>query len=379
VNISLQPKVLKWARERAGFSETELAAKLHVPRGIVQTWESTGLIAVDVVQKLSEKTKTPFGYLFLKSPPENALPISDFRRVGGVESPAPSWNLLNTIYRCQRRQQWFRDYQIKNGAGKLAFVGSKRITDPVEIVAVEISKAAKLGYYQNTDSRKWEEAMRSSIENLEDIGIIVSRVGYSGHTKNPLSVSEFRGFALSDEYAPLIFVNGADAPAAQMFTLAHEVVHIWLGESAVSNLIETYPGESSVEKYCNAVAAEILVPMSKLIAEWTSGVNSRVEIDRLSVLYRVSKLVIARRARDAGLISPAYYTNFYRSEVAKVKKTSKGSFYNSKPYEASRRLSSAVIRETRVGNTMVSDALDLLGIKTISTLEKYAATLKLSI
>src|SRR5205814_5491741 len=128
----------------------------------------------------------------------------------------------------------------------------------------------------------WEEAMRCHIEATESAGILVLKSSIAeGNTHRRLSVDEFRGFALSDKFAPLIFINGADARTAQMFTLAHEVAHIWLGESGISNLERTYPVGNAIEKYCNSVAAEILLPLEVIRSEWRQNAILENEISRL--------------------------------------------------------------------------------------------------
>lgn len=377
MKTSLNPAVLQWVRLRADLSVTDLAQKLKLPEDAITQWEENGEIEEQMVPKLAEKTKTAFGYLFLDSPPEVKLPISDFRRVAGGQPLAPSRFLLSVIYRCQRRQQWYREHLIANGSHPLPFVGSKTTRDPVKVVAREIADATRIGYAYNREVSKWEETMSRSIEGIESAGIIVNKVGYAdGYTHNTLSVQEFRGFALSDPYAPLIFVNGADAAAAQMFSLAHELVHIWLGESAVSNLDKTYPASSEVEKFCNEVAAEILVPTDALARDWNTKAPIGAEISRLARHYRVSKIVIARRGKDAGIVSPSYYSKIYKAQV-EAGKNSGGNYYNTKSYEASRRFSTAIIRDTRNGNTMFREAMELLGIKGTSTFERYAQELQI--
>jgi Zn-dependent peptidase ImmA (M78 family) len=288
------------------------------------------------------------------------------------------------LYRCQRRQRWYREYQIKNGAPALPFVGSKTIKAPIADVAKEIASTVQIGAKYNRIAETWEDTMARSIENIESAGIIVSKVSYSDdYTHNTLPVSEFRGFALSDPYAPLVFVNGADAPSAQMFTLAHEVAHIWLGESAVSNLDKTYAGPNEIERFCNAVAAEILVPLDLLKAEWNTASPDGVEVSRLSRSFRVSKVVMARRGRDAGFVSKSYYDKIYDSQMMAAA-TAKaaiewGNYYTTKPYEASRRLSAAIIMDTRDGGTMYREAMSLLGIRTSDGLAKYAQNLQMSL
>ena len=382
MNTILQPTVLRWARLRAGLSEADLADKIGVSKFAVAAWEANGSLEIKFIERFAAATKTPLGFLFLAEPPKESLPVSDFRTVNAKRPAIPSRRLLSIIYQCQRRQDWYRQYLISNGARPLPFVGKFTPDAPIEQVAKEISATIKLGPEYNQDSEKWEDAMRRSIESIEDAGILINKVGFAeNYTHNKLSVKEFRGFALSDAFAPLIFVNGADAPAAQMFTMAHEIVHIWLGESGVSNLNQTYSGAYKIEQFCNSVAAEILVPDDALKGAWKAGASAKNEVSRLAKRFRVSRIVMARRAKDANRISDAVYKSFYRTEVkaASKEKNGGGNFYYAKPYEASRRLSVALIRDARNGRTMFREAMDLLGIASNATFQKYAEHLKISL
>jgi Zn-dependent peptidase ImmA (M78 family) len=384
VNTSLSSSTLIWARTTMDLNPAELASEIGATVEEVEHWEATGEIDLDLVPKFAETAKLPFGYFFLPEPPSNQLNISDFRRVAGEEPPPPSRRLLSVLYRCQRRQRWYREYQINNGAPALPFVGSKTIKASIVEVAKEIASTVQIGAQYNRIAETWEDTMTRSIENIESAGIIVSKVSFSDdYTHNTLPVSEFRGFALSDPYAPLVFVNSADAPSAQMFTLAHEIVHIWLGESAVSNLDRTYAGANEIERFCNAVAAEVLVPLGLLKAAWNNARPTDAEVTRLSRQFRVSKVVIARRANDGGLVSKSYYDKVYETQMAAAAAAKAaidwGNYYTTKPYEASRRFSAAIIADTRDGRTMYREAMSLLGIRTSDGLAKYAQNLQMTL
>ena len=379
MKASLQPSVLQWARERGGLSIEDLAKRLRVDEAAVLEWEADGKIDFGVIEKLAKATGTAAGFLFLRKPPHEELPVSDFRRVASAATKPPSRFLLSTIYQCQRRQEWFREYLIAQGADPLPFVGKFTLNTPILAAAREIAAAVKIGPAYHETAKTWEDAMRLQIENIEDAGILVNRTGYAeNYTHNTLSVDEFRGFALSDPYAPLIFINGADAHSAQMFTLAHEVVHVWLGASGVSNLEKTYAPGFGVETFCNSVAAEMLVPIEKLKADWDADVSPATQIERLARKYRVSRIVLARRAKDTGKITADAYARIYTAQTASTKKAGGGDYYLTKPYEGSRRLSIAVIQDARNGRTMFREAMNLLGIKSDQTFQKYAETLHIA-
>lgn len=150
-------------------------------------------------------------------------------------------------------------------------------------------------------------------EQCEENGILVTRTGMAkGNPHRPLKVEEFRGFALSDPYAPLIFINSRDSQAAQMFTLIHELVHLWLGLSGVSNLTSTYAPSARIEQFCNAVAAEILVPMEALRVQLAQVHQDEDPVRRLGRYFKVSSLVILRRLQDLGEIDTATFRKLYK-------------------------------------------------------------------
>src|SRR2546423_1880531 len=124
VKVTVEPQVLRWARERAGLAPAELAQKLALKEERVAEWERTGVLTLAHLERVASKTYTPVGYLFLAAPPQETLPISDFRTMGGDRMRRPSPNLLDTIYLCQQRQGWYHDYLIGEGEAPLAFVGS---------------------------------------------------------------------------------------------------------------------------------------------------------------------------------------------------------------------------------------------------------------
>jgi Zn-dependent peptidase ImmA (M78 family) len=380
MNATLKPKVLQWARSKAGLSEDDLAARIGVQLGIVKEWEATGSIPFALVEKLAEKTRTAFGFLFLEEPPHPSLPIADFRRVDAAQPSAPSDNLLDIIYAAQLKQNWYREYLISNGAKPLPFVGKATIKTPTKEIAADIRATLNIGSALSAMMTTREEAWSMTIEATEEAGILVLCAGYAGgFTHRTLSVDEFRGFAMSDKYAPLIFVNGADAPVARLFTLAHEIAHIWIGETGISNLERTYAIGNTIETYCNSVAAEVLLPLDELRAAWSGGQNDIGEVDRLSKIYKISRLVVARRAHDAGFFTAAKYDDYYRLLIAqfKAKKSDgRGVWFINEKYQNSRRFSLAIIQEALAGRATQRDAMQFLGIKKDSTFRKYAKSLQ---
>ena len=176
-------------------------------------------------------THTAIGFFFGGEPPEEPLPIPDYRTVGGQRVVRPSPDLLDTIYLCQQRQAWYREFALTTGEAQPDFVGSLSRQGPTGPAATRIRQACVLRWISVYRHRAVDEAMRQFIALAEDSGILVMVSGVVGsNNTRKLDVEEFRGFALADPVTPLIFINGADSKSGQMFTLAHELAHVWLGE-----------------------------------------------------------------------------------------------------------------------------------------------------
>ncbi len=216
----------------------------------------------------------PFGYLFLREPPNEDLPLPDYRtrHDDGVRKPSP--NLIETIFEMQRRQDWMRGYLVEKGHTKLRFVGSAKKTESVARLAQRMRATLHLDDNWAERQATWEDALRRLRAQIEEAGILIFVNGIVGNnTRRALDTEEFQGFVLVDEIVPLIFVNGADFKVAQMLTIAHELVHVWVGQSALFDLVATHPANIQVEIYCNAVAAEFLVPAAKLAEAWNEAPN----------------------------------------------------------------------------------------------------------
>ena len=220
--------------------------------------------SVRQLEDFAKKTHVPFGYFFLPEPPEEQIPIPDYRTIAGNGVVRPSPSLLETVYNMQRRQAWMREDQLQAGMEPFGFVGSASLKEDAEAVGREMRRMLGLNDGWAALVGTWTAAVGEFRRAIEDLGVMAVVNGVVGNnTSWKLEVEEFRGFALSDPYAPLIFINGYDAKSAQMFTLAHELAHIWLGESALSDASAEPMKLGKTETWCNQVAAECLVPPTR--------------------------------------------------------------------------------------------------------------------
>jgi Zn-dependent peptidase ImmA (M78 family) len=307
--VVVKRKLLDWALRRSNKTIDSLEKSFPKIRG----WFD-GSIQPTVTQlgQFANKTHTPFGYFMLSEPPKDMLPIPFFRSMHDNKSSSYSLELLDTIYTMQRRQAWLREYLIENGNEGLVFVSSiTRNKDPIDI-AKKIKDILGLTNEWASKFKTWEEALKALFRIVENAGIvIVSNSIVANNTHRGLSYEEFRGFVLVDEYVPLIFINSSDFKSAQMFTIAHELAHVFLGSSAVFDLKELQPADDPTELLCNSIAAEFLVPEIALNNNWVGNKDFEKEINRLARRFKVSEIVIARRALDMNKINGSQFFEFY--------------------------------------------------------------------
>lgn len=376
--VAVNPEILQWAVQRAGLSVGVLRRKF--PK--ISDWLQGELApTLKQLEDFSRMTHTPIGFLFLPEPPDISLPIPDFRTMAAAGLASPSPDLLETIYLCQQRQDWYRDYAHLYGEDALAWVSSGTIEADVVKVAAELRDIIGLDLAERQQLAAWGDALRAFIEKVEKSGVMVMISGIVGsNTHRKLSPEEFRGFALVDSHAPIIFINGADSKAAQMFTLAHELSHLWLGEAGVSDSqIVGWP-KKGVEYWCNAVAAELLVPLEVVRQAYRPEETIENEMQRLARQFKVSTLVVLRRIFDLGIIDRETLWQTYNDELARLRQLNKagaggGDFYRTLGSRVSKRFVRAVIGSALEGQTLFRDAFRLLGIRKTETFYRAASEL----
>jgi Zn-dependent peptidase ImmA (M78 family) len=370
--VSVKPDLFKWARTRAGLSADELQRAF--PK--LADWEGgRERPTLKELERFAGKTHAALGYFFLDARPAEQLPVTDFRTKDGTEPLAPSADLLETIYAMQRRQEWMREFELSEGGSPLPFVGSASVRDDVDRVADAIRRTLGLDEAWANSLGTWTDAFRSLRQAVDQAGILVVINGVVGNnTHRKLNPDEFRGFVLVDAVAPLIFVNGADAVSAQMFTVAHELAHVWIGEGGVFLLEDLRPSTGAIEKFCDQVAAEFLVP-SRALAEFLRR-HKRAEtlIGDVARQFKVSTIVAARRLLDARMISRNNFFAFIRNRIASERRSQRsgGHFWNTQGVRLGERFTETVIRATLEGKLLYREAWQLTGLKA-ETFDKLVA------
>ena len=370
--------VLRWAAERARLHADELMRRFPKwPRWL----EGDAQPTLKQLEDFARLTHTAIGYFFLPQPPAMALPVPDFRTLRDEVLREPSSGLLDTLYLCQQRQDWFRDHARVHGLPALGFVGSASLQQQPETVARRMREVMNLSAAERRELPSWTDALRQLIAKAEDAGVLVmasSIVGSNSHRK--LDVGEFRGFALADDLAPLVFLNAADSKAAQMFTLAHELAHVWLGATGVSDSEVGRLPEQQTETWCNQVAAELLMPLQATREAHRPDAPVPQEIQRLAREFKVSTLVALRRLFDAGFMDPASLWQHYRDEQARLRGLDQGGsgggdFYRTLGARTGKRFARAIVTSTLEGQTLFQDAFRMLGVRKTATFYEAAREL----
>ncbi len=368
IRAPVKPVLLCWARERAGVTQENLAEKFkHLPQWEAGETQPT----LKQLEAFAQAVHVPVGYLFLSKPPEESLPIADFRTFTGAVVERPSPNLLDMVYSCQDRQDWYRDFARISCEPEFDFVGSASTKTPPAGVAAQMRETLNFDLNVQQECPNWAEALRGLILQADKAGLLVMVSGVvRDDPHRPLDPAEFRGFALCDPYAPLIFVNAKDIMAAQMFMFVYEIAHIWLGTSALSNMsILPRNGFRREEVWCSEVAAEFLVPLEFLKVELRRNEPLSDALPRLVRHFNVSTLVILRRMLDAGWMTHAQFDAAWAQENARLQgllpagDAKDSHFHRTTIAQVGHRFAQALVVSTLEGQTLYRDAFRLLDIR----------------
>jgi len=359
--IDINRNIIEWAITRAGYEIHEYL----MSNPIVKEWlDNSKKPTVKQLENFSKNVHVPFGYMFLNEPPQEELKIPFFRTGKGITNQV-SLNVYHAVQIVQKRQAWLTDYLINEGYDKLDFVGRMNIDSPVNEIVLDIRKTLSLQLNWASKHNNWERALEHLTLQIEEAGIIMNFSGVVGNNnRRKITVEECRGFVIVNEFAPFMFINSADAKAAQMFTIIHELAHVWVGQSAGFDFTNMLPANDPIEILCDNVAAEFLVPKDYLISIW----NEEKNFKKLNRIFKVSPIVVARRALDLGLISKSRFFSFYNSYINEFKNKKKqqgggGNFYATAKKRISLRFASYINNAVNENKLLYTDAFKLTGLK----------------
>jgi Zn-dependent peptidase ImmA (M78 family) len=360
LEVEINNNIIHWAIIRAGYDVDTFM--LSHPK--VKDWvEDKKKPTISQLEDFSAKVHLPFGYLLLDQPPEEKISIPYFRSSKN-ETREISLEVKDTIKLIKNRQEWLSDYLKENNYGVINFVGKFKGGNHTQNIVTDMRNTLNLKDNWAQSFSTWEETLEGFADTIEETGINVVFNGIVGsNTHRPIPVTECRGFILSDPYAPFMFINGADSKAAQIFTMAHELAHVWIGESAGFDFRQMQPADDPKEILCDKVAAELLVSATLFRATW----ENCQDFKKLSGIFKVSQIVIARRALDLGMINKDQFFVFYNDYInqdfrKRDDKESGGNFYSTQKKRLGIRFSSIINQAIRENKLLYRDAYSLTGM-----------------
>lgn len=378
VRVPVSRDVVLWALDRAPDADAVLRAFPAVEEWIA----GSGAPTIKQLHDFASRTGTAYGYFFLPEPPQLALPIADFREgYGGGSDDEASVNLLAVLHQSLRRQEWYRDYAIDNGFAEVAVVGRSA---NMSAMAAAADMRAALNYEVAHRVGSWDDQRKRLLTAFEALGgltVVTSMV--ENNTHRPLDPGEFRGFSLVDELAPLVFVNAKQTINGQLFTLAHEFAHVWRGVSGLGNEDLRDEPEGEIERWCNEVASEFLVPQDDLRDRYpdVAALPLTQQLESLARVYRCGTLVVLQALRRAGVRDFDDFNRDYDTELERLISIGRreegpgGQFIYNQPFRIGTRLSRALISDALAGRTRFTDAARLMSFKSMKNFDSYAVYL----
>ncbi|MBR0882455.1 ImmA/IrrE family metallo-endopeptidase [Bradyrhizobium liaoningense] len=324
---SVNPDILRWARETAGLSAEDAAAKLDLKdaRGVTGAERLAALEAGErepsrpLLVRMAKHYRRPLLAFYMAAPPTQAERGEDFRTLPPEHSIAQDALVDALIRDVRARQQIVREaLEEEDAAIRLPFVGSMTMRQGANAVLASIVETLNLDlerYRRGTNRQPGGFAYLR--HQAEQAGIYVLLIGNLGSHHTSLDVETFRGFALADEVAPFVVVNDQDAQTAWAFTLLHELCHIWLGATGVSGAV----AESAVEQFCNDVAGRFLLPSAEI--ETLAGLRGAsfesvvTRINDFAEQRNISRSMVAYKLLREGLIDRELWsrlTALFRSQ-----------------------------------------------------------------
>lgn len=366
--LIIKSDLIEWAIQRSGKNYDDLVAKSP---NILQWITGDKKPTLKQLEDFAKKTYTSLPLLLLNKPPKEQLPIADFRTFNNEDRQNITANLLDTIYDCEKKQLWYSEYCKQQQFEKNAIVGKFSIEDNYKDVANYLIDYFEFSEVCNNADLSFARD-RDLIENHNILVVSSGVVASNSHRK--LNIEDARGFALTDDYAPLIFINANDSINARRFTLMHELAHVAINESGISN---NNHSNIAIEKWCNKVAAEILVPEEQFNNKLNNLNPVELEDDlfKIAKSFQVSTLVIIGKLLDLKYIDNTKFWQLYNIENEKIQqylaqKTNKktgGNFYNTQPTRVSKLLLKTIALSTLEGNTLYRDAMSLINVKKTKT------------
>ena len=364
VNVKIQPEILNWVIGQ--IDERQLGEKLA---NNLKKWiDGTKTPTFRQIEEMSKKTNIPLGYFFLQTPPVEKIELLEYRTVDSANMVNPSRDLIDIINEMEGVQDWMKEYRQDTGFDSLSYVGSLKNQDDTKKMAEYIRKDLDIDIDWYRKRYDFSDAFSYIRNKLNEMGIIVMLNGVVGkNTHRALNIDEFRAFTMIDIWAPLIFINSTDSQGAKLFSLFHEIAHIWIGEDDLFNDRKYNINVKPIETICNAIAGELLVPTSEFLKKWKNidEKDIRKKISYITKEFKCSESVLARRAYDEKKINKALYDEIIDMAIIDYnnykenKKSKGGDYYNTVKMRLDGFFVRALCESIKMGRTTFTEAYRL--------------------
>jgi len=372
LRIPVKTEIIDWAIDNGEKEESELKKKYAL-----DAWKNPQTDhdnpTFKQIQDFSRDTHIPFNYFFKDKLPEEKNEFVKFRTINN-DTVQPSRRLIDTIYAMETRQEWMKEYLLDQNK-TVSFQFSKIFSDTMDPVAVSkdvlelLNLSDTLGIAMSDDD--FFNVIRTQISSL---GIMVMQNGIVGtNTQRPLDVEEFRAFVLIDSVIPLIFVNSRDSKKAKIFSLIHELIHVFLGNNEVLNV--SPEDDIANERWINQVTINVLIPANKIDKLISKKVSPENNVKLLSRRFHTSLVATAIRMKELHIWGDNI-VDWSKKEQSKYlqlkfeKKSSGGDFYNTAVSRIDRYFANAIINTESSGSMAIVQAASMLGV----TLKTYDTT-----
>lgn len=313
VKALVKPALLVWARENAGLTIEQAAKGVTKDQANLAAWErGDDQPSIPQLRKLATKYKRPLAVFYLAEPPRDFLPLRDFRRLPGEIAGLVSPNLRAEIRFAQERRELGLELYDELAQPPPTFTLRATTRRDPEDLGAEIRSFLEVTYGQQSAWRDPRLAYNAWRALIEAKGVLVFQA-------SRIALKEMRGFVIADDRLPVIAINAKDHYNARTFSLMHELAHLVLRVSGISDFSEfnddelRSPEEREIEVYCNQVAAGLLMPSKLFLAEpvvagkTSSTTWTNEELDTLARIYAVSSEAALRRLLTLGRTTQQFY------------------------------------------------------------------------
>jgi len=314
----INPKILKWAREQCGFTHQEAVGSYLNPKKLEEAEKGRVFLTFNQLLTIANKYERNPAFFYLDHIPQEDL-IDDFRTPGSMKVKY-SPELRKTIINIKEKHKLAVEFKNYDKDYDYSYINSINLNHNIVDVSKKISNLLNINPLEIKSWNNKYSALKGWVRAFESIGILIFQL-------TGISIEEMRAFSISETPFPVISLNRSDSPLGRIFSLIHELCHLMLEKGGICTYNHDDEAHFNIEKFCNAVAGEVLVPTSSLLNQKIiinhgfSKIWSEAELKSLGKIYWASNEVILRRLLTSNLTSKNFYQEMREKWKKRVSKT----------------------------------------------------------